>query len=367
VNRPVPILFLSHSLGHGGSERQLAGLARGLDRKLFAPHAASVIGGFRAAEMQAEGIPVIQLPLRGLVRSDTLQVARHLRKYIRDNGIRLLHTFDFGTAAFGVAVARSSGIVAISSQRFYMDSVTLKNGVLVLASHWLAHGVVANSQVLKTYLHRKFKYPLGRIDVCPNGLDPQVFCLEPRMRLPAVADAPLVIGAVCVLRPEKNLGSLLNAFSRIHTQSPAARLLIIGSGPEEPFLKATAARLGLSDTAIFLPTTSDVAPAMRSIDIFVHPSLTEGMPNAVMEAMACGCAVVATSVGGTPELIEHGVNGLLVEPGNSADLAEKIETLLRDSTLRLKIAAAASQRIRTDFSLAASARRLEEIYQRYLS
>jgi len=361
------VLFLIHSLGHGGSERQLSAYARALDRTRFAPHAASVIGGFRAEEMRAAGIPVFELPLRGLLRRNTLRVARDLRAYIRQNRIRIVHTFDYGPALFGVAVARSCGVIALSSQRFYMDSVPGKARGMILASHWLAHGVVVNSAALQQYLHHKFRYPLKRIHICPNGLDPRIFCPEPRARLDAVAEAGLVIGTVCVLRPEKNLGQLIEVFGRIRLRRPAAKLLIVGSGPEEVALKAACARLGLGDSAIFLPTTSDVAPALRSIDIFVHPSLSEGMPNAVMEAMACGCAVVATRVGGTPELIEPGVHGLLVEPGDARALEAGIETLLQDAALREKMGTAASQRIRGEFSTEAAGRRLGEIYERYLA
>jgi glycosyltransferase involved in cell wall biosynthesis len=363
VNRPVPVLFLIHSLGHGGSERQLAGYARNIDRKLFTPHVASIVGGFRAEEMQAEGIPVIQLPLRGLFAPNILRVARALRKYIRENKIRIVHAFDYGPSLFGVAVGRSSGVIALSSQRFYMDSVPPKYQVAVLASHWLGHGVVTNSEGLKRYVHDKLKYPTSRIDVCPNGLNTQVFCPEPREHS---VDAP-VIGTVCVLRREKNLGQLIEAFSQIRARSPGAKLLIVGSGPEESNLKAAGAHLGLADSATFLPSVSDVTRAMRNIDIFVHPSLSEGMPNAVMEAMACGCAVVASRVGGTPDLIEHGVHGLLVQPGDAVGLAEQMAALIDQPELRLRIAKAGSERIRTEFSIEASCRRLESIYQGYLS
>jgi glycosyltransferase involved in cell wall biosynthesis len=352
---------LIHSLGHGGSERQLTAYARNLDRKSFTPHVASVLGGFRADEMRAEGIPVIQLPLRGLFAPNVVPVGLQLRRYLRERSIQIVHAFDYGTSLFGIAVARNSGTIALSSQRFYMDSVPPKYQAMVMASHWLAHGVVTNSEGLKRYVHDRLRYR-GRIDSCPNGLDTNKFSPGPREH----SGDGLVIGTVCVLRQEKNLGQLIEAFAAIHAQSPDAKLLIVGSGPEERNLKAAVARLGLTGATTFEPSVSDVTHAMRGIDIFVHPSLSEGMPNAVMEAMGCGCAVVASRVGGTPELIEHGVHGLLVEPGNRTDLLEQINTLVHQPELRAKIAAAGSARIRNEFSIEASCRRLESIYHQHL-
>lgn len=367
MSAPVPVLFVIHSLGHGGSERQLAGLAKALDRDRFQPHAASVLGGFRADEMRAAGVAVTEFPLRSYLARDTLSVARGLRDYIRSHGIRLVHSFDYGPALFGVAVARSCGAIALSSQRYYMDFVPSKYRVLVSAAHWLAHGVVVNTQALKQYLHQRCKYPLARIDVCPNGLDPAEFSPEPRVRLDALAGAGVVIGSACVLRREKNLGQLLQAFARVRSQVPGAKLLLVGSGPEEDNLKAQAARLGIAPACCFVPTMKDVAPALRSIDIFVHPSLSEGSPNAVMEAMACGCAVIASRVGGCPELIEHGVHGILTNPRDLEDLTAHLAAALRDPEGTRRMAAAGCLRMRTQFSIDAAARRLESIYQRYIS
>ncbi len=372
MNRPVPVLLLIHSLGHGGSERQLAGLAQGIDRSEFSPHVASVLGGFRADEMRAAGIPVIQLNLRGTLAPNVLSVARGLRHYIRENGIRLLHAFDYGPSLFAIATARSCGIVALSSQRYYMDSVPPKYRVMALASHWLAHGVVVNSAALKTYLHKRLRYPNRRIETCPNGLDTAIFRDGPRERIDIVNDvvagAGLVIGTVCVLRREKNLGQLIEAFAKIRVHHTGLKLLIVGSGPEEQNLKDKARNSGLQEKdCVFLPTTVNVPRVLRSIDIFVHPSLSEGMPNAVMEAMACGCAVVATRVGGGPELIEHGVHGLLVDPGNGDQLSAAIETLTQSPDTRRAMGQAGAARIRSEFSIEASCRTIERIYRQALA
>jgi len=290
-----------------------------------------------------------------------------LRTYIREHGIAIVHGFDYATVPLGVAVARTvPGVIALSSQRFLMDSVPSKYRYLTLAAHWMAHGVVANSEAAAACL-MGYRYPASRIQVCHNGLDPAEFPPLPRRPVPEWADAELVVGVACVLRPEKNLGQLLEAFARVRGRVPGLRLAVVGSGPEEARLRALAQRLSLGKACLFLPSDRDVAARLRGIDIFVHPSLSEGLPNAIMEAMASGCAVIASRVGGCPELIEHGVDGLLVTPGSLDDLTAALAGLIDDPGARTKLAAAGTARIGREFSLQASARRLERIYEGYLT
>lgn len=368
MSLPVPVLYLIHSLGHGGSERQMAAMARTLDRGRFAVQVATVKGGFRVAELQAAGIPVMDLPLRTYLGRGVITAWRKLRAHIREHRIAIVHAFDYAVAPLGIAVARSvPGTIALSSQRFLMDSVPPKYRYLLLAAHSIAHGVVANSQAAAACLVRGYHFPASRIQVCHNGLDPAEFPPFPRHRVPGFADAGLVVGVVCVLRPEKNLGQLLEAFARLRGRTPGMRLLMVGSGPEEARLRSLAQSLSLSEACRFLPSTPAVAALLRGIDIFVHPSLSEGLPNAVMEAMASGCAVVASRVGGCPELIEDGVDGLLVKPGDLNDLIAKLGALIDDPDLRAKLAAAATARIGREFSLHSSARRMEQIYEGYLA
>jgi glycosyltransferase involved in cell wall biosynthesis len=112
----------------------------------------------------------------------------------------------------------------------------------------------------------------------------------------------------------------------------------------------------------FEPATSRVAEALHSIDIFVLPSVSEALSNALMEAMACGCSVIASNVGGNPELISPGENGLTFQAGNPADLADKLSMVLARPDLRREYAQAAARRIAREFSLSASLERMQEIY-----
>ena len=127
-------------------------------------------------------------------------------------------------------------------------------------------------------------------------------------------------------------------------------------------LQKLSAQLRLNGLCCFAPATSQVAQALQSIDIFVLPSVSEALSNALMEAMGCGCSVFASNVSGNPELISSGENGLIFQAGNVADLADKLSMVLARSDLRRKYAQAAARRIAADFSLTASVERMQNIY-----
>jgi L-malate glycosyltransferase len=365
--KPVPILYVIHSLGHGGMERQMSAIVSRLDRSRFEPHVACVIEGFRADEMRRAGVPIIRIPIRSFWDPGPFALAKFLSEYIKQYGIKMVHLFDTGMGFVTALAARSvSGVRLLTSQRSFMGHIPRKHRLLLLYAHWRASAVVVNCNATKVHFHRVYHYPLRRIQICYNGVDTQVFQPAPRQRLDALRDAPLVIGCVCVFRPEKNLPQLVEVFARLREKVPGVKLLLMGSGPEEPAIRAAAASMGVSGDCYFLPSSADVTAAMRSIDIFVHPSLTESLPNAVMEAMASGCCVVATEVGGCSELIEHGVHGLLAKPGNTADLMKCVNSVMIDAALRARLAETASSRMLREFSLDRAVQRMERIYEEQL-
>jgi glycosyltransferase involved in cell wall biosynthesis len=342
-------------------------MAATLDRTRFEPHVASVIGGFRADELRAIDVPIFQIPIKSFWKPGPVRLAAVLRRYIRENKIQLVHIFDAGLSLVTTLAAWTSPRVRLlSSQRSFMDLVPPKHRYFLLAAHWAAAAIVTNSDALRSHLHSDYHIPLARIDVCHNGLNTLVFTPDVRRRIPELASAPIVIGTVCVMRREKNIGQLLEAFAQFLPEEPKARLLIVGSGPEESNLKQLAGKLRISDACCFLPSTADVRGALRSIDIFVNPSLTEGLPNAVMEAMACGCCVIASDAGGTGELITHKIHGLLMPPGDLARLSSSLRETAAKPEWRREMAEAAVRRMSEEFSLEASAKRMGEIYERRL-
>jgi glycosyltransferase involved in cell wall biosynthesis len=176
-----------------------------------------------------------------------------------------------------------------------------------------------------------------------------------------------VIGTVCVLRPEKGLPLLLEAFAAISASLRGVKLLVVGSGPVRDELAALSERLGVAQHCHFEPSVSDVALWMKGIDIFVLPSLSEALSNSMMEAMACGCCVVASDVGGNPELVEDSKSGLLFPRGDSEALALRLQRLIGSRELIETYAEAGRNKISSQFTIAAAAGRMQSIYEEFLS
>jgi glycosyltransferase involved in cell wall biosynthesis len=356
-------MLMARELGPGGTERQLTEVARSLDRSRFEVHVGCFREGIRAEELRLDGVPILRLQITSFMKPGALSGAWQLRCYLRQHKIRLVHTFDCPLNCFGVPVARAARVpVVISSQRADRRLIPGSYLRLLRLTDRLVSGIIVNSEAGRSEMITTEHVPASLLHLCYNGIDTLRFHSDGRLRVPALQNASLVIGVVCVLRPEKGLATLIEAFAHVAAQNNDLHLAIVGSGPELARLESLAQELRVFDRCVFQPAVSDVASWLKSIDLFVVPSLSEALSNSLMEAMACGCACIASRTGGNPELIREGETGLLFEPGNTQDLAEKLRRLLDNPDLRSRVAEAGSRSIRDRFSLAASVKRMQEIY-----
>jgi glycosyltransferase involved in cell wall biosynthesis len=370
---PIPVLLLARELGQGGSERQLVEIAKALDRSRFAVHVGCFHPqGFRSAELASEGIPILHLSVHSLRSFAAVRGAWQLGKYIRQHRIRLVHTFDTPMNCFAVPAARAfRAPVVLSSQRASRRlSSRVEQLVLRFTDH-LVDAVVVNCEAMRRHMMEDEGVRGERLRICYNGLDTGRFRPLPMQRPAALEGASLVIGVVCALRPEKGLPTLLEAFAKVVSSDRSnrrfgIRLAIVGSGSMLGPLQEMSIKLGLEDRCHFEPSTADVTAWLRAIDIFVLPSFSEALSNSLMEAMGCGCAVVASAVGGNPELVSDGTNGFLFQAGNASELADRLERLIVDEDLRTRFGAESSNRARQRFSLDASVDRMEGIYREFL-
>lgn len=365
---PCPVLLMVRELGVGGTERQLCEIAKALDRARFEPHVACFHSeGFRAAELQSAGVPILRLPIRSFKSPGVLRGAWQLGSYIRKHRIALVHTFDVPMNQFGVPAARAfSSSIVLASQRAHRDLVSSWSRRLLRLTDLLADGIVVNSLAVRRQLIEEDRVPAGKIHLCYNAIDTARFFPGPRSRPPALVDASLVIGVVCALRPEKGLPTLVDAFAQVQRSHPGTKLVVVGDGSVLPELKARSLALGIEHACHFEPATAGVTTWLHAIDVFVLPSLSEALSNSLMEAMACGCCVVASRTGGNPELVEDGQTGLLFTPRDSAELAQCLLRLASSPELRKRLAAASAACI-GKFSIEASVRRMEGIYDTYLA
>jgi len=226
-----------------------------------------------------------------------------------------------------------------------------------------ADRIMCNARALRDFLVGR-GLPSDRIEVVYNGLD-----LEEFDRLASMPPAPLpeadgpVIATVARLEPQKGVGNLISAFRLVARRFPAARLWIVGDGPQKTSLVRQAVREGIGERVLFLGLRNDVPALLKRVDLFVLASLWEGLPNAVIEAMAAGRAVVATRVDGTPEAVSHEETGILVPPGDIGALAEGIARLLADEGLRARFGQAGRLRIARDFDMATMVSRTQQLYE----
>jgi glycosyltransferase involved in cell wall biosynthesis len=362
--KAIPILLTVRELHHGGIERDVTKIALNLNRSRFEPHVASYQAeGMRFEELSRAGVPFLHLPLSSLKSLSALSAAMKVRRYIRDHGVRLVHAYD-STTVFIAPIARALRVPAVlSSTLGYRDLLDQRTRRQMRLTDKIVDTVVVNCEAMRQHMIDDEHVLSERIELCYNGVDTAQFYPEWARKPAPVADASFIIGTICVLRPEKALDLLLEAFARVRHLKPGMKLLIVGSGPELPSLEANSRRLGLQGSCEFLPATQLVPQFLHAFDIFVSCSNSEAFSNTILEAMACGCGVVGSRVGGTPELIGNDERGLLFQPGDARDLATKLTTLVENESLRRAFGARAVEFAKTTLNIEIAARRMAEIYE----
>lgn len=229
----------------------------------------------------------------------------------------------------------------------------------------LVHHFVTVSADLRRWLIEDVRVPAAKVTAIHNGVDLSRFGragkLESRMRLSLPADASIV-GTVGRLDPVKDQAGLIRAFAQVRAQHPAALLVVAGDGPCRAELERVAAGLGQRDHVRLLGNRDDIPTVMSALDVFVLPSIAEGISNTILEAMATGLPVVATRIGGNPELVEEGVGGALVPRSDPDALAAAIAAYTGDAELRRRHGQASRQRAIGHFSLERMAQAYANLY-----
>ena len=333
MERRANLLFLVYASEIGGTERMVETLATGLPAHGFATAVACLRGeGPFPARLRAAGVATRVLDLR----RDPAAMAR-LVSLLRRRSPDIIHTFVFGGNLAGRIAARMAGVPrVVTSQRSTDPWKTPLHWMIERVTSPLVDACISNSRAGRDVLVRRTGFRPARIAVIPNGIP-----VLPPPTAPAGPGRALAVGTVGNLRAPKGHAVLLAAFQRVLVESPDVRLEIVGEGPLRPSLAAEAARRGLADRISFPGFLDDPRPLMSGWDVFVLPSLWEGCPVSLLEAMMAARPCVASAVGDVPDIIRDGENGLLVPPGDAAALAGAIRLLLRDGGLRARLGNAA--------------------------
>jgi sugar transferase (PEP-CTERM/EpsH1 system associated) len=364
----VLILYLITELSIGGAQTALLRLLTGLDRARFSPAVACFYNGDGAVaqRIRALGVSVTDLGMTAKWRLDAF-----VRLYCLLHRQRptILHTWMFHANVPGRVLGRLAGVpIVISSERTMGQEGRLRRWLNRITGP-LPDRVACVSESVAEFAAQTIGIPPAKLAVIPNGIPLEDFQPGDRSRARVDLGIPLravVAGTVGRLQPVKGTGYLLEAWSRLASDHPDAILLLVGGGPQQAALERMSRRLGISERVRFLGDRADVPGLLRGMDVFVLPSLWEGMPNAALEAMAVGLPVVATAVGGTSEVVVDGVTGLLVQPGDPDALAQSIARLLRDPDLRHKMGQAGRERVVKHFSVGRTVEQTERLYEQLL-
>lgn len=280
-----------------------------------------------------------------------LQTWQWLRREKFDAAVTLLFFSD----VWGRLLAKVAGIPnIISSLRARNINYSAWQRRLVRFTMRWANQVILNSEGIRDFAIEQEGAEPKKIRVIPNGIPVEPFSHDRPARDAMrstlhIQPECLLIGSVGRLTRQKGFDLLIAALSQL--RRPGAYLAIIGSGEEEAHLRRQAAALGITERVHFLGYRHDVADWFDAFDLYVQPSRFEGMPNALMEAMAAGCPVIATDIDGNRELVQDGVHGWLVPPDDVQALTSSIETALADHPEAQRRAQAAQERIAEQFSL----------------
>lgn len=383
----IHIAHVIEALGPGGAERLLYTNLKHFDTSRVRSTVITVYSRFDhwTEPIRELGVEVRSLDCRG--PRDLPRAVMRLRSWLRKARPDLLHTHLWGANLVGRIAGRLSGVPIISSMHgLDYEPETWSDGsgvsfltrrLIRLLDRGVAHlgcdRIVAVSECVRRSTHRHLRYPLERIDLLYNPIDVEAFGQSPtddergevlsELGLPADSRLLLNVGHVI---PAKGLLYAIRALPSIIEKHPTAHLVSVGAWTDPQWLallKREAQALGVEGHLHILGTRRDVPRLLRACDLFVFPSLHEGLGIALIEALASGCACVAAESGPLPEVIEHGVNGWLVPRKDVKSLADAVCTLLSDKALRARLGGAAGSSALERFEPQRAADKLMEIYE----
>jgi glycosyltransferase involved in cell wall biosynthesis len=370
----MKVFIVIDSFSFGGAERLLATLARsgpaaGLELQVasLAPYTAENTGMLTV--LRSTGIPLSTIAVPRLAH---LRAIPKIAMAIRRSGCDIVHAHLGYSATLAPPAAMITGRPTLCS--FHTMPETLHGREVV--KDWLAVSVASRSAGLifvSAASMRAFanRYPVNprTWSVVPNGIDVEEFSPAPatfpaELGVPEGAPVATLVG---VMRPPKGHVVAIAAWPSVLRRVPEAHLLFVGGGPEEEALRQQARLLGVADRVVFAGFRSDVPRLLRASALAVLPTETEALPTSLIEAHACGKAVVATDVGGVPEVVADGESGLLVPSGDPGRFAEAVVELLLDPDRRASMGVAGRRIATTRFDMNDWARRLRAMYQAALA
>jgi glycosyltransferase involved in cell wall biosynthesis len=337
TNKKKRLMIITHDLALGGLQQVIVNICQTINREIFSPSIICLRAlGDYLPEIENLGIKVQLIPQKkGTDYFSFLKVAKILRK----EKIDIIHTHNTQPFMDGVIGGILAGVKTIVHTDHARDFPDKKR--YMFAEWFLSHfvyKVVAVSEHTALNLQTYEKISPKKIRIIYNGIngtirDLHIDKIKKKIELGIAKSGP-IIGLGVRLSEQKGIAYLLNAMPEIIRSFPEITLLIAGRGPLEEKLKGQTVSMGLQSHVLFIGMRLDIPEILKLLDCYVLPSLWEGLPMVLLEAMAAGCPIVTTDVGGVCSAIQSGVTGLLVKPGNSGELAQAVISMLSNPELR---------------------------------
>jgi len=366
---PVTVAHFSDSEAFGGTERALLHLIGGLDHARWRPilfHAAAPGAAQLADEARALGVPTRAVPVARRAARGLASIVPLVRALRRERAA-VFHAHQIWSLScrYGIVAAACARVrVRVATAQLFVEmppllGIDVQHAVLTRCLH--RH--IAVSRFVASRLRDRFHVPPGKIVVIPNAATAGgTVSPVPRSELARDVSTSIVL-TVARLDAQKGIAHLLDAAVAV----PRASFAIAGEGPDRAALEQRAATLGVSDRVRFLGHRHDVPALLAAADLFVLPSLYEGLPLAVLEAMAAGVPVIATSVGGTAEVVRDGETGTLVPPADADTLSSAIARTLADRQQASRLALAARSLVAQEHSVTSMVGSVSRLYEELLA
>jgi len=354
--------------GIGGTERQVLNLVQGLDTSRFGVEVACLKRwGALLPEMEATGVPITEYKTSSLYNHKALWNQIRFANHLRKRNVEIVHTYGFYSNVFAIPPARLAGAAAVlASIRDTGEHLTPMQRRIEKLFCRMADCIVTNAEAVRNRLTNE-GYAAEKIVVIHNGIELTRYARKPGElglhRELGVPSNTQLVAVFARLNELKGIEYFLRAAAGLIERFRNVRFLIVGDGASRPELERYAERLGLNKHVVFLGFRLDVPALLSEISVSVLPTLSEGLSNSLLEAMAASVPVVATRVGGNPEVVQGGVTGLLVPPRDAEALARAIGQFLEHPWLGKKFGLAGRERVSKRFALEHMTRATERLYE----
>ncbi len=364
LHRPMRLLLVADSLDVGGAEWHVVNLASALAEQGHRVTLACTVEGALAPLAKQAGISIRPLLHHLVKRRQSLKYAWKLAKLVRQSQFDLVHAHMYASALASAYALLGTTIPLVITEH---SQANWRSHYARRCSQWSysqAQHIIAVSREIQRRLIEQDGVPYERVPVIMNALPPAPelhTSIQPGLPA-ALRNGPLV-GVAARLQPEKGVVYFLEAAAHILQFLPQVHFLVMGDGPQRKELQAYVQQLGVQEHIHFLGFRLDARAIVGLLDVLVVPSLNEGTPLVMLEAMTAGVPVVASAVGGIPEQIRHQCEGLLFPPGDAMALAEAVLHLLQNPTWMRQLSEAGRQRALSRFSFTAMVQETENVYR----